>query len=373
MPERTDEVIGFVDLPTLELESGRVLENVRQVYSRYGTPKPDGSNIVVICHALTGSHRVAGEPLAGQPQPWWEAVVGRHKAIDTDSLCVYCFNMIGSPYGSTSPLSVDPATGQPWGMDFPLFSVRDIVNAEKAALDRLGFPRIGAIVGGSLGGMQALEWAILYPDAVDRIVVIGAPAHLYPQAIAFNEVQRQAIFADPNWKNGRYQGGHVPAKGLAMARMLAMITYKSENCFTQRWMREVKNGDLGDWSGQFQVESYLHHHGEELVRRFDAGCYVYLTRAMDRHDIGAGRGGTEAALKRLAGKFLLAVGISSDMLFPTWQVEELADLAERAGVNASYDEIESDEGHDAFLLDFDQVDDALRAFWERSGLTVRTC
>ncbi|MFA0889256.1 MAG: homoserine O-acetyltransferase [Synergistales bacterium] len=373
MPEPTDEVIGFVDLPTLELESGRVLENVRQVYSRYGTPKPDGSNIVVICHALTGSHRVAGEPLAGQPQPWWEAVVGRHKAIDTDSFCVYCFNMIGSPYGSTSPLSVDPATGQPWGMDFPLFSVRDIVNAEKAALDRLGFPRIGAIVGGSLGGMQALEWAILYPDAVDRIVVIGAPAHLYPQAIAFNEVQRQAIFADPNWKNGRYQGGPVPAKGLAMARMLAMITYKSENCFTQRWMREVKNGDLGDWSGQFQVESYLHHHGEELVRRFDAGCYVYLTRAMDRHDIGAGRGGAEAALKRLAGKFLLAVGISSDMLFPTWQVEELADLAEKAGVNASYDEIESDEGHDAFLLDFDQVDDALRAFWERSGLTVRTC
>ncbi len=251
--------------------------------------------------------------------------------------------------------------------------MRDIVKAQKAALDKLGYPRIGATIGGSLGGMQALEWAILYTEAADRIAVIGTPVHLYPQPIAFNEVQRQAFFSDPNWKNGCYQGGPSPAKGLAMARMLAMITYKSENCFNQRWMRQVKNGDLGDWSGQFQVESYLHHHGEEIVRRFDAGCYVYLTRTMDRRDIGAGRGGTEEAQKSLAGKPLLAVGISSDMLFPTWQVQELVDLAEKAGVRAVYDEIESDEGHDAFLIDFDQVDDTLRAFWERSGLTVRMC
>ena len=373
MTDRPDEIIGSVELPLLELESGRTLERVRQVYSRYGKPEPNGSNIVVICHALTGSHRVSGEVIEGQPTPWWEPVVGHHGAIDTTRLCVYCFNLLGSPYGSTSPTSVNPETGQPWGMDFPVFSVRDLVKAQKTALDQLGFPRIGAVVGGSLGGMQALEWAILYPEAVNRIVVIGAPAYLYPQAIAFNEVQRQAIFSDPNWNGGRYYGGPSPDKGLAMARMLAMITYKSENCFTQRWMRQVRNGDLGDWTGQFQVESYLHHHGEEIVRRFDANCYVYLTRAMDRHDIGAGRGGAEAALERLAGKHLLAVGISSDMLFPTWQVEELADMAEKAGMRASYDEIESDEGHDAFLIDFDQVDDALRGFWERSGLIPATC
>lgn len=373
MTDKTDEFIGYVDLPLLELESGRLLEGARQVYARYGTPRPDGRNIVVVCHALTGSHRLTGEKGNGYPQPWWEPVVGHHKAIDTSQLCVFCFNILGSPYGSTSPLTPNPATGRPWGMDFPILSVRDIVKAQKIALDKLGFPRIGAIIGGSLGGMQALEWAILYPEAVDRIAVIGTPAHLYPQAIAFNEVQRQAIFSDPNWKNGCYHGGPSPAKGLAMARMLAMITYKSENCFNQRWMRQVRNGDLGDWSGQFQVESYLHHHGEEIVRRFDASCYVYLTRTMDRHDIGTGRGGTEEALKRLAGKHLLAVGISSDMLFPTWQVEELVELAEKAGAKAFYDEIESDEGHDAFLIDFDQVDDSLRAFWERSGLTVRTC
>lgn len=373
MAESTAEIIGSVNIPSLELESGRILRNVRQVYSRYGTPSPDGSNVVVVCHALTGSHRVSGGVRPGLPQPWWEPVVGHHKAIDTSSLCVYCFNILGSPYGSTSPISRNPDTGRPWGIDFPLFSVRDIVKAEKTALELLGFPKIAAIVGGSLGGMQAIEWGILYPETVDRIVVIGAPAHLYPQAIAFNEVQRQAIFADPNWNNGRYHGGPPPSKGLAMARMLAMITYKSENCFAQRWMRQVKNGDLSDWSGQFQVESYLHHHGEELVRRFDASCYVYLTRAMDRHDIGAGRGGALEALKRLERKYLLTVGISSDMLFPTWQVEELAELAQKAGVNAFYDEIESDEGHDAFLIDFDQVDDSLRGFWERSGLTVRMC
>ncbi len=373
MQDRPDEVVGVVELPFLELESGRVLERVRQVYTRYGTPRPDGENIVVVCHALTGSHRVTGETGDGYPQPWWESVVGHHKAIDTDHLCVYCFNILGSPYGSTSPLSLNPATGQRWGMDFPVLSVRDLVKAQKAALDLLGYPRIGAIVGGSLGGMQALEWAILYPESVDRLVVIAAPARLYPQAIAFNEVQRQAIFSDPNWKNGQYYGGPAPASGLSMARMLAMITYKSENCFAQRWMRQIRNGDLNDWSGQFQVESYLHHHGEELVRRFDANCYVYLTRSMDLHDIGAGRGGVEEALRRLEGKLIQAVGISSDMLFPTWQVEELSDLAARAGAMAFYDEIESDEGHDAFLVDFDQVDDIIRAFWERSGLVPRTC
>ena len=275
--------------------------------------------------------------MAGEPEPWWGAVVGDGMALDTRRYRVICFNNLGSPYGSTSPAAVNPADGRRWAMRFPILSPRDTAFAQKAALEALGVKRLRAVVGGSLGGMIALEAAISFPDFANSCALIAAPDRLYPQAIAFNAVQRQSIMDDPQWRGGDYEGAG-PVNGLAAARMLAMITYKSEQTFSNRYMREMADEAAGAWGGQFRIESYLHHHGQELVKRFDANCYLYLTRMMD------------------------GLGISSDMLFPNWQVEEAVRAAAKNGVAAYYEEIESDNGHDAFLMDFDQLDDYLREF-----------
>lgn len=354
------ETIGSVILPEFRTESGAAIKDLVQVYSAYG--EPDAEKVILVCHALTGSHRLAGEKLHGQPDPWWETLVGDGKALDTGKYFILCFNNLASPYGSTSPLSLCPDTGRPWRMDFPILSPRDVARAQKLALEKLGIHKLHAVVGGSLGGMIAGEIAVTFPEDVAKCVMIAAPDKLYPQAIAFNAVQRQSITSDPDWKNGNYAPGAGPVKGLASARMLAMITYRSEQSFSGRYMRDMASGSASDWSGQFQVESYLRHHGEELVRRFDANCYLYLTRMMDLHDIGAGRGGVPQAWRRFSGKRLLAVGISSDMLFANWQVEEAARVASDNGVLAQYDEIESINGHDAFLIDFDQLDEMIRGF-----------
>ena len=353
------ETIGSVTIPEITLPSGVTMKNVAQVYAMYGEPNANADNVIVVCHALTGSHRLAGVKIDGQPEPWWDTIVGDGKTLDTKKYCVICFNNLASPYGSASPISIDPDTGEKYRMKFPMLSPRDVAAAQKAALELLGFKKLRAVVGGSLGGMIALEIAISFPDDVEKCGLIAAPDKLYPQAIAFNTVQRQTIMNDPEWKNGEYEGVG-PVNGLSAARMLAMITYRSEQSFSERYMREMDDNSSKGWGGQFRVESYLYHHGEELVKRFDANCYLYLTRMMDLHDIGIGRGGVAKAWERFAGKKLLAVGISSDMLFANWQVEEAARDASNAGVLAEYDEIESENGHDAFLIDFDQLDEFLR-------------
>lgn len=355
------EKIGSVTIPEFKTVSGVAIRDLCQAYACYGELNAERNNSILVCHALTGSHRLAGERVAGQPDPWWDTLVGDGKAIDTKKYFVVCFNNLASPYGSTSPMTINPDTGRKWGMDFPILSPRDVARAQVEALRLLGINKIGAVVGGSLGGMIAAETAVTFPENVGGCVLIAAPDKLYPQAIAFNAVQRQSIISDPDWKNGDYEGAG-PIKGLAAARMLAMITYRSEQSFAGRYMRDMDNGSATEWNGRFKVESYLQHHGEQLVRRFDANCYLYLTRMMDLHDIGAGRGGVKEAWARFAGKRLLAVGVSSDMLFANWQVEEAARAAREAGVNSCYDEIESDNGHDAFLIDFDQLDDMVRGF-----------
>lgn len=355
------EDIGSVELKDVTLPSGAHFENLKQVYARYGKMKGDGENVILVCHALTGSHRLTGEKIKGQPDPWWGGVVGSGKALDTNKYCVICFNNLASPYGSTSPMSIDPATGKKYDMRFPILSPRDTAFAQRQALESLGIRQLYAVVGGSLGGMIGLEFAISFPEETPRCALIAAPDRLYPQAIAFNAVQRQSIMCDPLWNGGDYEGTG-PASGLAAARMIAMITYKSEQSFSHRYMREMACGGALDWNGQFQVESYLHHHGKEIVRRFDANCYLYLTKMMDLHDIGVRRGGLDQAWKRYAGRRLLGLGVSSDMLFPNWQVEEAVRVANKNGVRAYYEEIESENGHDAFLMDFDQVDDYLRSF-----------
>ncbi|ACZ19727.1 homoserine O-acetyltransferase MetX [Thermanaerovibrio acidaminovorans] len=361
------EAYGEVRLGDLELESGQVLPSVRLAYSITGRPRPDGSNVVVVCHALTGSHHVHGPKVEGLPDAWWDGVVGPGMAIDTDRYCVICFNNLCSPYGSTSPMSQGPHGG-PYGMRFPLVSCRDVARSQVLGLRALGVERGLCVVGGSMGGMVALEMALSYPRCFERCVVIAAPLRLYPQAIGYNEVQRQAIMGDPDWRGGDYYPGPGPVRGLANARMLAMITYRSEKSFASRWMRDMSLGSPHSWDGRFQVESYLHHHGQELVKRFDANCYLYLTRAMDLHDALLGRGGPNEAFGPLSGRHLLAVGISSDMLFPNWQVEEIHRCAREAGINSWYEEIDSPNGHDAFLIDLDQVDEILRTFWRVSGM-----
>lgn len=364
------ERIGSVTIPEFTTSSGAVIKNLTQTYACYGEPNTERGNVILVCHALTGSHRLAGGPLPGQPEPWWATLVGDGKALDTRKYFVVCFNNLASPYGSASPITINPDTGKRWGMDFPIISPRDVARAQKAALEAIGVKKINATVGGSLGGMIAAEVAVTFPDDVGGCVLIAAPDKLYPQAIAFNAVQRQSITTDPEWKNGDYDGAG-PVNGLAAARMLAMITYRSEQSFAGRYMRDMAKGSATDWSGQFKVEDYLHHHGRQLVKRFDANCYLYLTKMMDLHDIGVGRGGVREAWARFAGKKLLAVGISSDMLFANWQVEEAARTAGDAGVLACYDEIESDNGHDAFLIDFDQLDDMIRGFLNCGGLRER--
>lgn len=355
------ENLGSVVIPEFTTSSGAVIKNLVQTYACYGKPDGEQNNVILVCHALTGSHRLAGDRTAGQPEPWWPALAGDGKALDTRKYFVICFNNLASPYGSTSPMTLATETGKRWGMDFPILSPRDVARAQKAALEQLGVNKILMTIGASLGGMIAVEVALTFPGDVGSCVLIAAPDKLYPQAIAFNAVQRQSIISDPKWRNGEYDGVG-PADGLAAARMLAMITYRSEQSFAGRYMRDMAKGSAQDWTGRFKVEEYLFHHGQQIVKRFDANCYLYLTRMMDLHDIGAERNGIKDAWARFAGKKLLAVGISSDMLFANWQVEEASRTAREAGVLAYYDEIESDNGHDAFLIDSDQLDDMIRGF-----------
>ena len=362
------EQLNTCTLSELELVSGKKLSPVSQAYSINGTPEPDGSNVILVCHSLTSSHHLVGGEVKGLPQAWFDTMVGPGRALDTNRVCVIAVNHLCSPYGSSSPMEVNPATGKPWGMSFPVIAPRDIAAAQKKLLEYIGIPRIACVIGGSLGGMIALEMALSFPDFTGCAAVIAAPAWLYPQAIAYNEVQRRSIMSDPDWAEGDYYPGQGPVKGLSVARMLAMITYRTEQNFAGRWMRELALGNAHEWGGKFQVESYLEHHGMELVNRFDANCYLYMTKLMDLHDAGFARESVDAAFARYAGKSLLAVGISSDILFPNWQVNEMTGIANKNGVKAQYEEIESDNGHDAFLIDFDQLDDILRSFLKARGL-----
>ncbi|MDR1136704.1 MAG: homoserine O-acetyltransferase [Synergistaceae bacterium] len=363
------EKIGKIRTGDFDLVSGKRIRGVEQAYAMYGTPRGDGDNVILICHSLTSSHHLGGEDVPGLPKAWMGPLLGPGRALDTNRLCVVCVNNLCSPYGSTGPVSVNPETGLPWGMKFPVITPRDIARAQHAALESLGIKRVAMVLGGSLGGMISLEYAMEFADSVGCCGVIAAPARLYPQAIAYNEVQRQAITSDPDWNGGDYYPGPGPAKGLATARMLAMITYRSEQNFSGRWMRGMSGGgDAHEWGAKFKVEEYLAHHGSALVARFDANCYIYTTRAMDLHDVSSGRESLEDAFARLRGKGVLTVGISSDILFPSWQVMEIARWAGKSGARSDYEEIESDNGHDAFLIDFDQMDEILRFFFRKEDI-----
>jgi len=345
------------------LECGTTLRRLTVAYRTYGTLNADHSNAVLVCHALTGDQYVAERhPITDKPG-WWETIVGPGCPIDTDRFFVICPNVLGGCMGSTGPLSnrENPdgtEADEPWGTDFPPVTIRDMVRAQKRLIDHLGIQQLFAVIGGSMGGMQALQWAAQYPDHVFASLPIATASYHSAQNIAFHEVGRQAIFADPDWQNGRYwETGRIPARGLAVARMCAHITYLSEEALTRKFGRRLQNAPKDNteaidlFGDMFEVESYLRHQGSAFVQRFDANSYLTITRAMDYFDLAADCGGDLAmAFKGSRTRFLLA-SFTSDWLFPTTQSRAIARALNRAGANVSFVEFPTDKGHDAFLLE----------------------
>ena len=331
-----------------------MLAEVDVAYRTYGRLDGRRANAVLVCHALTGDQYVAEtNPVTGKPG-WWSAVVGPGRAIDTDRYFVICANVLGGCMGSTGPRSPGP-DGAPWGTAFPPITIGDMVRAQRLLIERLGIARLFAVVGGSMGGMQVLEWAATYPELVFAAVPVATAAFHSAQNIAFHEVGRQAIFADPDWAGGEYwRTGAVPARGLAVARMAAHITYMSEQALTRKFGRRLQAPAPGAstlFGDMFEVESYLRHQGSTFVNRFDANSYLTITRAMDYFDLAADHGGDLAAAFRGAATRFCVVCFDSDWLFPTAQSRAIARALNRAGANVSFVEIGSDKGHDAFLLD----------------------
>jgi homoserine O-acetyltransferase len=345
------------------LECGTTLSRHTVAYRTYGTLNAERSNAVLVCHALTGDQYAAEQhPITGKPG-WWDTVVGPGRPVDTNRFFVICPNVLGGCMGSTGPLSSrelpdGTPIDEPWGTDFPPVTIRDMVRAQKRLIEHLGIERLFAVIGGSMGGMQVLQWAALYPDAVFAALPIATASYHSAQNIAFNEVGRQAIFADPDWQNGQYwRSGRVPVRGLAVARMCAHITYLSEEALTRKFGRRLQNAPkdsteaINLFGEMFEVESYLRHQGSTFVQRFDANSYLTITRAMDYFDLAADCGGDLAmAFKGSRTRFLLA-SFTSDWLFPTTQSRAVARALNRAGANVSFVEFPTDKGHDAFLLE----------------------
>ena len=347
----------------ITLECGTTLRHHTVAYRTYGTLNAARSNAVLVCHALTLDQYVAEQhPITGKPG-WWDTVVGPGLPLDTNRLFVICPNVLGGCMGSTGPLSNrelpdGSLSDEPWGTDFPPVTIRDMVRAQKQLIEHLGIERLFAVIGGSMGGMQVLQWAALYPDAVFAALPIATASYHSAQNIAFNEVGRQAIFADPDWQNGQYwRSGGIPARGLGVARMCAHITYLSEEALSRKFGRRLQNAPKDSteaiklFGEMFEVESYLRHQGSTFVQRFDANSYLTITRAMDYFDLGADCGGDLAtAFKGSRTRFLLA-SFSSDWLFPTEESRFVARALNRAGANVSFVEFPTDKGHDAFLLE----------------------
>ena len=360
IPDKNFHRIGF-----FEPELGGYLEEVTLAYETWGELDPSGENAVLIVHALTGdSHCAGGISEAYKRGGWWDEMVGPGRLVDTDEHFVVCSNVLGGCSGSTGPASVDPATDYQYGMRFPIVTISDIVRAQKRLLDDLGVRKLEVVIGGSIGGQQALEWALKFPDFVEKAVPVATTGALGPQGLGMSEIGRRAIMADPNWQGGDYYGtGKSPETGLAIARMAGMLTYQSAEGQWERFGREeaTRPALYEEFGGRFEIESYLHYQGHDLTGRFDANSYLYLTRAMDLYDIGAGYASHEEAYERIEAEVLF-VGISSDWLFPAREVRAAAELAKAAGAEAHYEEIESLNGHDAFLKDWDKLRAAVGPF-----------
>jgi len=373
MPVGGRKFAHFPEDRPFALDGGKVLSSVSIAYESWGTLNEDASNAILICHAWTGDSHVSGAAEEGNPTPgWWEGVVGPGKAIDTNKWFVVCSNVIGGCQGSTGPATAHPEDGQLYGSRFPVITIRDMVRAQVRLTDMLGIRKWHSVVGGSMGGMQVLEWAVTFPDRVKTIVPIATCAQATAQQIAWGAIGRRAIRLDPKWRNGEYYDaatGEGPWEGLAIARMLSQVTFRSDNVFTERFGRALVDMDadyngLGLWD-RFEVEGYLDHHGDRLIRRFDTNSYLIIGKAMDLHDIARGRGTLDTAISRIKAPTLV-LGISSDILYPTYQQKQIHSMLTEKGVDSTYVEIDSPHGHDAFLINFDQVGAPIKSFLERT-------
>jgi homoserine O-acetyltransferase len=358
-------VVRFGPDEPLLLDSGHRLDHLQIAYQTYGTLNAERSNAILICHALTGDQHVAStHPVTGKPG-WWSDMVGSGRPIDTDRYFVICANVLGGCMGTTGPASTNPETGEPYALDLPVITIRDMVKAQAKLLDRLGIETLFSVAGGSMGGMQVLQWAATYPDRVFSALPIAAAARHSSQNIAFHEVGRQAVMADPEWRGGRYlREGTNPRKGLAVARMAAHITYLSDDALHRKFGRNLQDRDKPTFGfdADFQVESYLRHQGMTFVDRFDANSYLYLTRAMDYFDLAADFGGPLANVFKGTKTRFCVVSFTSDWLFPTVENKAVVRALNAAAASVSFVEIETDRGHDAFLLDEPELFATIRGF-----------
>jgi len=358
---------GYGDDEGLQLCCGSVLKNIDVAYETYGALNSDASNAVLICHALTGSSHAAGKHKEDDKKPgWWDSMIGPGKAFDTNEYFIVCSNILGSCYGTTGPASINPENDKAYNLDFPVITVSDMVNTQYRLMKHLKIEKWLSVAGGSLGGMQALQWAVSYPDNVHSVMPIATTSMLSPQSIAFDWVGREAIMSDNNFKNGQYTKDKLPEKGLAISRMLAHITYLSETGMREKFGRRLQEMDEYnfDFTFNFQVESYLKYQGSQFVNRFDANSYLYITRAMDYFNLSNefdAEGDLAKVLERASASFLI-VSFSSDWLFPPYQSVEIVKALQKCRREVNYCEIQSDYGHDAFLLEDDVLGSIVQNF-----------
>jgi homoserine O-acetyltransferase/O-succinyltransferase len=340
----------FSELP---LESGEKIAPVTIAYETYGVLNRQRSNAVLLLHALSGDAHAAGIHKGENDPGWWDSMVGPGKALDTNKYFLICSNVLGGCKGSTGPGSINPKTGKPYGLDFPLISINDMVECQLRLVDSFGIRSLLTVVGGSMGGMQALSWLVKHPQKIRSAILIATAARHNPQQIAFNEVGRQAIMADPHWKSGNYYEGPLPAKGLAVARMVGHITYMSDASMTEKFGRTRKNDvQPFKFTADFEVEGYLSYRGHSFVKRFDANSYLYITKAMDNFDASDGRP-LQRALEGVKAK-VMVIAFESDWLYPPYQSRDLVKACKLCGLEATYCKIDSNYGHDAFLLEIDE-------------------
>ncbi|MBX3011185.1 MAG: homoserine O-acetyltransferase [Caldilineaceae bacterium] len=351
------------------LESGATLGPVTIAYETYGQLNADRSNAILICHALSGSAHAAGYHSSEDRKPgWWDECIGPGKAFDTDRFFVICSNVLGSCYGSTGPASLDPATGAPYGLSFPVVTIGDMVRAQRKLVDHLGIDQLLCVAGGSMGGMQVLEWAAHHADRIKSAIALATTAHHSPMLIAFGEVGRQAIYADPYWNNGDYYAsGKKPDAGLAVARMVGHITYLSEASMHQKFGRRLQQLERYgyEFNTEFEIESYLKYNGNSFTRRFDANSYLYITKAMDYFDLAQPTGSLAATFAAAESKKFLVVSFTSDWLYPSYHSKELVSALTVAGADVTYLDIQSTWGHDAFLLEVETMTRLLGSFLDR--------
>ena len=363
------ESIGIVETKyfniedAIELDSGKVLEEVTVAYETYGELNKEKSNAILVCHALTGDAHAAGWHKGDKKPGWWEIVIGPGKALDTEKYFIICSNVLGGCKGTTGPSSINPKTGNEYGLEFPVITIADMVEVQKKLIDSFGIDQLTAVIGGSMGGMQVLEWMVKYPEMMKKAIPIATTAMSSPQQIAFNDVGRQAIFSDPDWNSGNYyETGKVPKNGLSLARMIAHITYLSDESMDIKFGRGLQDKEeiSYDFSIDFQIESYLKHQGESFVKRFDANSYLFITKAVDLFDLRVNNSLIDG-FKDVQAK-IEVISVDSDWLYPTEQSTEIVNSLNANEVEVSFSEIKSNYGHDAFLLEKGQLNHILSKF-----------